>query len=383
MPRRARRRRDPERGEQLPLGELAEDVQSKTLGSHLEDDTGEGAMNGSSGGSSPSEAQSEHKDFDDGANPLWLLHDKEVQAHDDAWLQGLLADMTGVPIFAGLFAAVITPFLVDSLKNLQLDPAQQSVYYHQQSVAMLAQISQQLASITPQVSVPSTPPPPYPVFHPSSKDIAVNILWVAGLVYSLSAALFATHVQEWVRTYLRCIQRYGHPLKRARFRLNFFNRTMSLRLLASLTTMAIRNSLVLFFLGQTISTFGVNTSIGAVTTAFVCYVLFVSTYFSSMQGNTLGLGTSLTLVEARHKREMEESDRRKGHDVRSVRWLIDRTAANAEMEPLLLAIPGSFDTEWGKDVWREVSREVSTQAHTSEPLTGHPPAGRQVSPPPP
>ncbi|KAI9451143.1 hypothetical protein BJY52DRAFT_1299178, partial [Lactarius psammicola] len=76
---------------------------------------------------------------------------------------------TGVPTFAGLFAAVLTSFLVDSLQNLQPDPAQQSVYYHQQSVTMLAQISQQIASIAPQVSVPSTPPPPYPTFHPSSR----------------------------------------------------------------------------------------------------------------------------------------------------------------------------------------------------------------------
>ncbi|KAH9051800.1 hypothetical protein EDB87DRAFT_1547184, partial [Lactarius vividus] len=90
---------------------------------------------------------------------------------------------------AGLFAAVLTSFLVDSLKNLQPDPAQQSVYYHQQSVAMLAQISQQIASIAPQVS-------------PSS-DILVNGFWLLGLVCSLSAALFATLVQEWVRSYMQ------------------------------------------------------------------------------------------------------------------------------------------------------------------------------------
>ncbi|KAH9016793.1 hypothetical protein EDB85DRAFT_2155674 [Lactarius pseudohatsudake] len=45
------------------------------------------------------------------------------------------------------------------------------------------------------------------------------------------------------------------------------------------------------------------------------------------------------------------------------------------MEPLVLAIPGSFNTKWGQDVWKE----VSSQAHgTSEPPTGPSPAGRQV-----
>jgi hypothetical protein len=44
---------------------------------------------------------------------------------------------------------ILTSFLIDSLQpeNLQPDPAQQALYDHQQSVAMLAHISQQLASI--------------------------------------------------------------------------------------------------------------------------------------------------------------------------------------------------------------------------------------------
>ncbi|KAH9017068.1 hypothetical protein EDB84DRAFT_1276664, partial [Lactarius hengduanensis] len=152
-------------------------------------------------GPSLSGTQSERRDFGDGANALWSLYGKEAQTHDEALFQGLLEDMNGIPTFAGLFAAVLTSFLVDSLQNLQPDPAQQSVYYHQQSVAMLAQISQQIASITPQVSVPSTPPPPYPAFHPSATDVQVNVFWLMGLVLSLSAALFATLVQQWVRSY--------------------------------------------------------------------------------------------------------------------------------------------------------------------------------------
>ncbi|KAH9029933.1 hypothetical protein EDB85DRAFT_1866872, partial [Lactarius pseudohatsudake] len=131
----------------------------------------------------------------------WSLYGKEAQTHDEALFQSLSADMDGVPRFAGLFAAVLTSFLVDSLENLQPDPVQQSVYYHQESVAMVARISQQIASIAPQVSVPSTPPSPYPPFYPSIKDIRVNAYWLLGLVCSLSAALFAALVQQWVRSY--------------------------------------------------------------------------------------------------------------------------------------------------------------------------------------
>ncbi|KAH9051693.1 hypothetical protein EDB87DRAFT_1541983, partial [Lactarius vividus] len=197
----------------------------------------------------------------------WSLYGKEAQSHDEVLFQSLSADMDGVPTFAGLFAAVITSFLIVSLQNLQPDPAKQSIYYHQQSVAMLAQISQQLAYIVPEVSVPSAPPPPYSEsdFNPSNSDLRVNALWLGGLVCSLSAALFATLVQQWVRSYMKVFQRYDHPLKRARFRQFFFEGAGSMRLMAATVPPLIRVSLVLFFFGLGDSLLSVNRTIGVVT----------------------------------------------------------------------------------------------------------------------
>ncbi|KAH9170075.1 hypothetical protein EDB89DRAFT_2191835 [Lactarius sanguifluus] len=167
MHRRTRRIDDPEEGERPYLGVIGGFRKTFEFWS---------AMNNSSDGP----AQSERRDFDDGANALWYLYSKKAQTHDEALFQGLLADMNGIPTFlrlyfrGGLFAAVTTSFLVDCLKNLQPDPTQQSIYYQQQSVAMFAKISQQIAPITPQVFVPSTPPPPYPAFYSPVKEIRVN-----------------------------------------------------------------------------------------------------------------------------------------------------------------------------------------------------------------
>jgi Family of unknown function (DUF6535) len=72
---------------------------------------------------------------------------------------------------AGLFSIAITSFLVDSIHDLRVDPAQQMVYYQQQNVALLAQISNQVASIAPQFSIPSIPPPPYPAFSTNPSDV--------------------------------------------------------------------------------------------------------------------------------------------------------------------------------------------------------------------
>jgi hypothetical protein len=155
---------------------------------------------------SPQEVPNERGDFDDGANALWSLYGKEAQAHDEMLFQSLLDDMNRVPTFvrilarvqpglefnfpafpqAGLFVAILTSFLIDSLQNLQAGLAQQAVYYHQQSVAMLAQISQQLASIAPQVPIPPTSPAPYPPFCPSKPNTRANAYWLIGLVCSLA-----------------------------------------------------------------------------------------------------------------------------------------------------------------------------------------------------
>ncbi|KAH9002319.1 hypothetical protein EDB86DRAFT_291506 [Lactarius hatsudake] len=98
-------------------------------------------------------------DFDDNANAFWSLHMNEAKSHDEARIQSLKDDMGSVLIFAGLFSVSLISFIVDKMHDLEADPAKQMVYYQQQNVALLAQISTQVSSIAPQVSIPfhSTP----------------------------------------------------------------------------------------------------------------------------------------------------------------------------------------------------------------------------------
>ncbi|KAH9057214.1 hypothetical protein EDB87DRAFT_1133707 [Lactarius vividus] len=248
-----------------PKDDLREEARSETL----EGLGGEESGNPSSEGPFSPRSQKEHRDFDDGANVLWTLYGKEAKTHDEARFERLAADMDGIPTFAGLFAAVLTSFLVQSIQNLQSNPMEQSVYYQQQSVAMLAQISHQIASITPQVPVAPTPPP-YPAFHPSSSDVRVNIYWVTGLVCSLSAALLATVVQQWVRSYMQVFQQYDHPLKRARFRQFFFEGADGMRTLAGAVQRLIQLSLFCFFLGLGDSMLNTNTTVGVTTIIPIC-----------------------------------------------------------------------------------------------------------------
>ncbi|KAH9027418.1 hypothetical protein EDB85DRAFT_1868377, partial [Lactarius pseudohatsudake] len=194
-------------------------------------------------------------DFDDSANALWSLHMKEAKSHDEARIQSLKDDMDGVLIFAGLFSAALVSFITDKVHDLQVDPAQQTAYYQQQNVALLAQISNQVSSIAlaiaPQASViPSIQTPIYPSFTPTSSDVRVNTFWFMSLVFSLSAALLATLVQQWVRDYMNVFQRYSNPLKSARLRQYLYEGAEGWYInVAEYVPGLVHISLFLFFLG--------------------------------------------------------------------------------------------------------------------------------------
>jgi hypothetical protein len=151
---------------------------------------------------------------------------------------------------AGLFSAVLTSFVVPKIQDIDdSDPTKQSVYYLNQSVQILAQISQQIASIGNQIPLNVTQPLPHPTFHPSASDRRVNVYWLMSLVFSLCAALLATLVQQWVRSYMRVFQRSGNPLKTARIRLFLFEGVELLPVVAEAVPGLIHVSLFLFFLG--------------------------------------------------------------------------------------------------------------------------------------
>lgn len=105
-------------------------------------------------------------------------------------------------------------FIIESYKQLQSDS-------NNTTVLLLAQISQQLAALssgTP-FSIPSELPG-HP-FHPSTSAVRVNTLWFLSLVLSLTCALLATLMQQWVRRYLQASRPGYAPYKRARIRAFF------------------------------------------------------------------------------------------------------------------------------------------------------------------
>ena len=310
--------------------------------------------------------------------------------------------LTSLTFQAGLFSIVLTAFVILKIPNLKVNPADQSTYYQNQAVQILDRISRQLASVDSQASTNYTPPLPYPTFHPSASDRRVNILWLISLVCSLSAALLATLVQQWARAYMRTFQRSRDPLNTARIRLFLFEGVKRLSSVAEFVPGLIHISLLLFFwgLGDTI----LQTNTAVFVTTLVPIVICVSLYLYCMiapiwnpqlpyqtpfsdlirylvrrlHGNRCynrfreKLANPGSMEVPQDRIAMKPTKGRMDRDVRAVQWLVEHIDGSDEMEAFVLAIPGSFNREWGRAVWKAVVRDDQSTSPVDQPHLGHP-----------
>ena len=169
-----------------------------------------------------------------------------------------------------------------------------------------------------------------------------------------------------------------------------------MRSLAEQVPRLVHVSLFLFFCGLGDSMLHINTHVGVTTIVLICicgsfYLYIVSKHLWSLQSPYqtfisrpifflmqktsrftfadcfLRKRRTTTSMEAyQEELVMEETKDRKGRDVRAIRWLVDNTTVNAEMEPFVLAIPDSFNTAWGRSVWADVSSQGRSDPHTTE-----------------
>jgi hypothetical protein len=278
------------------------------------------------------------------------------------------------------------------------------VYYLQQNVALLDQISRQIVTIAPQVTIPSTPPP-FSSFKPSENDIRVNVFWFMALIFSLVAAFLAILTQQWVRNYMHVFQRYSDPLKCARLRQYLHDglEEWHMPFIAETVPCFLHVSLFLFFVGLCDSVLNINTTVGVWTTVPIAIsafgyifatcmpVIYPQSPYQNLFSVVLWLLTqrlreksrqyqdrgpdeagrsvswSWKMAQERMHLAMEETEKRMGRDKKAIRWLIDNMTEDAEMESLVMAIPGSFNGKWGLEVWENVS---ASKPPANDPHTG-------------
>ncbi|KAK7051407.1 hypothetical protein VNI00_004907 [Paramarasmius palmivorus] len=113
---------------------------------------------------------------------------KEVMQYDDGLVKGWKEDIDTLLVFAGLFSAVVTAFLVESYQWLSEDPKDTAVI-------LLTQISHQLNGT--HFASDRTP------FSPEASSIRINCFWFLSLIFSLTSALFGLLCKQWLREYQR------------------------------------------------------------------------------------------------------------------------------------------------------------------------------------
>ncbi|KAJ3532335.1 hypothetical protein NM688_g7439 [Phlebia brevispora] len=126
----------------------------------------------------------------------WAAVLKAMVEFDERLTKDWKDDLQNMLIFAGLFSAVATAFVIESYTWIQEDPADTSAQ-------VLIQVSHQLSSLTliNGVLTFTAPPAVPPPFTPQPIYIRINMLWFLSLAMSLVAALLAIVIQQWMLVY--------------------------------------------------------------------------------------------------------------------------------------------------------------------------------------
>jgi hypothetical protein len=222
------------------------------------------------------------------------------------------------------------------------------------------------------------------------------------LAFSLLAALLAILIQQWVRNYMHVFQRYSDPLKSSRLRQYLYEGCEGWYMpkVAEAVPGCLHVSLFLFFAGLSDSLFNINITvgIGAIAPIGICTLLYIlitvmpiiypqSPYQNSFSGIIRYLfqklhgrrfrdrgpdggvkPVSAKMAQGQMQLAMEENKERKDRDVQAIRWLIDNLTEDAEMEQFVMAMHGSFSTDWGVEVWKRVGeRDKNDKRSQNEP----------------
>ncbi|KAJ3818608.1 hypothetical protein F5880DRAFT_1216760 [Lentinula raphanica] len=198
---------------------------------------------------------------------IWWVYNDEAAAFDNDMIGEFGDSLDILLVFAGLFSAVVTTFIVQTSQALSVDNASLSASYLEE----ISTILRASGNITLISQIPST----NTTFSPASGDIWVNGLWFTSLTVALSVALFAVLAKQWLRQYMSIVT--GTPRERAFIRQFRFDglKTWKVQAIISILPVLLHLSLVLFLIGLVIFLIPLNTSIAYVT-GVITVVIIVS-----------------------------------------------------------------------------------------------------------
>ncbi|KAJ7152503.1 hypothetical protein C8R46DRAFT_913155, partial [Mycena filopes] len=206
------------------------------------------------------------------AAKLWAVYVSEAEKYDKSLVESWKSDMKGMLIFAGLFSASLTAFLIESYKTLVPDSGDTTVL-------LLAQISQQLAASANGTAFNFVAPAP---FTPLISSLVCNVLWFISLGLSLTCALVATLLEQWARDFLHKTEIRSAPVIRARvFSYLYYGlKKFGMHTVVEIIPLLLHASLLFFFAGLVAFLLPIHPAITAVAAAILGMVTSIYTIFT-------------------------------------------------------------------------------------------------------
>ncbi|CAE6489857.1 unnamed protein product [Rhizoctonia solani] len=189
---------------------------------------------------------------------VWKVYVKETDIWDAELVDGWNKSLDVILVFAALFSAVSSTFLIESSSKLQEDPNDVS------ATALLA-ISRILIPVNNNTLVNSTAWEPSELsigekFNPSRSVVIVNSLWFLSLGLSLATSFLAMLAKDWCYSF--AAHRIGHPWDQAQRRQRkwMMIEKWKMQELILLLPSLIHLSLLLFAIGLCIYVWDLNTT---------------------------------------------------------------------------------------------------------------------------
>ncbi|KAI0689231.1 hypothetical protein BC835DRAFT_1283343, partial [Cytidiella melzeri] len=128
----------------------------------------------------------------------WSAMAQVVRDFDQEKIEDYKDDIDTLLVFAGLFSAVLSAFLVALYPNLQPQPLNQALQVLERIETQTAGYRFESGYLNSTAPTTGTSIP----FQAAHSDIVTNILWFASLIVSLVTASFGILVKQWLREYL-------------------------------------------------------------------------------------------------------------------------------------------------------------------------------------
>ncbi|EUC59420.1 transmembrane protein, putative [Rhizoctonia solani AG-3 Rhs1AP] len=139
---------------------------------------------------------------------VWKTYVKVADKFDMEQVEGWNRSLDVTLIFAGIFTAICTAFVIESAKSLKETPDEASAHQLAQIKSILLVIANisdpQSPNSTNLIASASSKP-----FSPRGVDVCVNALWFFALILSATVALLAMLAKEWCHLFIS--GRIGDP----------------------------------------------------------------------------------------------------------------------------------------------------------------------------